>query len=71
MGIIFNSVATNDELNALDTVLEKTKLYASNYIIDDKSKVIINNSKILNSFSKRIGNGLYSELDISDDATVV
>lgn len=71
MGIIFNSVATNDELNALDTVLEKTKLYASNYIIDDKSKVIINNSKILNSFSKRIGNGLYSELDISGDATVV
>lgn len=71
IGIIFDSVVTNDELNSVDTVLEKTKLYASNYIIDDKSKIIINNSKVLNSFSKKISNGLYSELELSDDATVV
>ena len=71
MGIIFNNVVTNEEFNSIYTVLEKTKVYASNYITDDKSEIIVNNSKVLNSFSKRIDNGLYSELELSDDATVV
>lgn len=71
MGVIFNNVITSEEFNNLDTILEKTKVYSDSYIINDKSKIIINNSKVLSSYSKKISNGLYSELEISDDATVV
>lgn len=71
MGIIFNNVVTNDELNSLSSSVEKIELYTNNYIIDDKSKIIINNGNVLSSFTKKIPNGLSNEINISKDSTVV
>lgn len=71
MGIILNSKMDIDEFNNLSTTLEKTKEFTSNYIYSDSKKIILKNSNIISSYSKKIANGLYNDIKISDDATII
>lgn len=71
MGIILNGVISNEQFSKIKTTLEKIKIFSSSYVTNEEENIIDNNGEILSSSTKKIDNGVHSDLEVSADSTIL
>ena len=71
MGIILNDVISNEQFSKIKTSSEKIKIFSDSFIANEKDDIIDNSAEILDSFTRKVANGVYSNIEVSADSTIL